>query len=177
MRPLVFIRFVEGHHHNAHHSSITSPFHPVHMHQVLCSRDVCRQHRLDRNAGRTRSALASAHAPSILINNVRSSYPAAAQRSHRWRRTRTDARSHGCPLAYDHGCQYLRESATRRSWSDVRPHGSRGARTVLRGFTTVRDMAGPAFRIKAAIDAKGIPGPRVYPTEVDHLTSRQVPIL
>jgi imidazolonepropionase-like amidohydrolase len=37
-------------------------------------------------------------------------------------------------------------------------------RTVLRGFTTVRDMAGPTFGIKAAIDAGIIPGPRVYPS-------------
>lgn len=37
-------------------------------------------------------------------------------------------------------------------------------RTVLRGFTTVRDMAGPTFGLKAAIDAGVIPGPRVYPS-------------
>lgn len=37
-------------------------------------------------------------------------------------------------------------------------------RTLLRGFTTVRDMAGPTFGIKAAIDAGAIPGPRVYPS-------------
>lgn len=37
-------------------------------------------------------------------------------------------------------------------------------RTVLRGFTTVRDMAGPTFGIKAAIDAGVVPGPRVYPS-------------
>jgi imidazolonepropionase-like amidohydrolase len=35
-------------------------------------------------------------------------------------------------------------------------------RTVLRGCTTVRDMAGPTVGIKAAIDAGVIPGPRVY---------------
>src|SRR3954469_7215024 len=32
-------------------------------------------------------------------------------------------------------------------------------RTLLRGFTTVRDVAGPTFGIKAAIDAGVIPGP------------------
>jgi len=37
-------------------------------------------------------------------------------------------------------------------------------RTLLRGFTTVRDMAGPTFGIKTAIDAGVIPGPRVYPS-------------
>jgi len=37
-------------------------------------------------------------------------------------------------------------------------------RTLMRGFTTVRDMAGPTFGIKRAIDAGVIPGPRVYPS-------------
>lgn len=37
-------------------------------------------------------------------------------------------------------------------------------RTLMRGFTTVRDIAGPVFGIKAAIDAGLIPGPRVYPS-------------
>ncbi len=37
-------------------------------------------------------------------------------------------------------------------------------RTVLRGFTTVRDMAGPTFGIKQAIDSGVIVGPRVYPS-------------
>ena len=37
-------------------------------------------------------------------------------------------------------------------------------RTLLRGFTTVRDMAGDVFGIKQAIDRGTIPGPRVYPS-------------
>ncbi len=37
-------------------------------------------------------------------------------------------------------------------------------RTLLRGFTTVRDMAGDVFGIKLAIDRGTIPGPRVYPS-------------
>jgi imidazolonepropionase-like amidohydrolase len=37
-------------------------------------------------------------------------------------------------------------------------------RTLLRGFTTIRDTGGPTFGIKAAIDAGKIPGPRVYPS-------------
>ena len=37
-------------------------------------------------------------------------------------------------------------------------------RTLLRGFTTVRDVAGPTFGIKAAIDSGVILGPRVYPS-------------
>jgi imidazolonepropionase-like amidohydrolase len=37
-------------------------------------------------------------------------------------------------------------------------------RTLLRGFTMVRDMGDPTFGIKEAIDAGIIPGPRVYPS-------------
>jgi imidazolonepropionase-like amidohydrolase len=37
-------------------------------------------------------------------------------------------------------------------------------RTLMRGFTTVHDMAGPTFGIKEAIDSGVIPGPRVYPS-------------
>jgi imidazolonepropionase-like amidohydrolase len=33
----------------------------------------------------------------------------------------------------------------------------------MRGFTTVRDVAGPTFGMKVAIDARVIP-PRVYPS-------------
>ena len=35
--------------------------------------------------------------------------------------------------------------------------------TLLRGFTTVRDLGGPSFGIKQAIDSGSIPGPRIYP--------------
>lgn len=39
-----------------------------------------------------------------------------------------------------------------------------GAReTLLRGFTTVRDLGGPVFGIKQAIDEGVIVGPRIYP--------------
>jgi len=37
-------------------------------------------------------------------------------------------------------------------------------RTLLRGFTTVRDMGGPSFSFKQAIDAGIIPGPRIFPS-------------
>jgi len=36
--------------------------------------------------------------------------------------------------------------------------------TVMRGFTTVRDMGGPVFGLKRAIDEGVIPGPRIYPS-------------
>lgn len=36
--------------------------------------------------------------------------------------------------------------------------------TLMRGFTTVRDMGGPVFALKRAIDEQIIPGPRIYPS-------------
>lgn len=36
--------------------------------------------------------------------------------------------------------------------------------TLLRGFTTVRDMGGPVFGLKRAIDEQITPGPRIYPS-------------
>ncbi|BAV43066.1 metal-dependent hydrolase family protein [Mycobacterium ulcerans] len=35
--------------------------------------------------------------------------------------------------------------------------------TLLRGFTTVRDLGGPVFGVKQAIDEGSIPGPWIYP--------------
>lgn len=36
--------------------------------------------------------------------------------------------------------------------------------TLLRGFTSVRDLAGPSFGLKRAIDQGITPGPRIYPS-------------
>lgn len=36
--------------------------------------------------------------------------------------------------------------------------------TLMRGFTTVRDLGGPVFCLKRAIDDGLIPGPRIYPS-------------
>src|SRR5262245_19799498 len=36
--------------------------------------------------------------------------------------------------------------------------------TLMRGFTTVRDMGGPSFSLKRAIDEGLLPGPRIYPS-------------
>src|SRR4051794_40108685 len=36
--------------------------------------------------------------------------------------------------------------------------------TLMRGFTTVRDLGGPSLGIKQAIDEGVIPGPRIYPS-------------
>ena len=42
---------------------------------------------------------------------------------------------------------------------------SREARnTLMRGFTTIRDMGGPAFDLKRAIDDGVVIGPRIYPS-------------
>jgi imidazolonepropionase-like amidohydrolase len=37
-------------------------------------------------------------------------------------------------------------------------------RTLMRGFTTVRDVGGPAFPLKRAIDEGKFPGPRIFPS-------------
>lgn len=37
-------------------------------------------------------------------------------------------------------------------------------RTLMRGFTSVRDLGGPVFSFKQAIDGGVIPGPRIYPS-------------
>lgn len=37
-------------------------------------------------------------------------------------------------------------------------------RTLMRGFTTVRDASGPAFALKQAIDRGIVNGPRIYPS-------------
>ncbi len=42
--------------------------------------------------------------------------------------------------------------------------GAEAADTLMRGFTTVRDVGGPAFGLKRAIDEGVIPGPRIYPS-------------
>ena len=34
----------------------------------------------------------------------------------------------------------------------------------MRGFTTIRDMGGPSFALKRAIDEGLLPGPRIYPS-------------
>jgi imidazolonepropionase-like amidohydrolase len=42
--------------------------------------------------------------------------------------------------------------------------GAEAADTLMRGFTTVRDLGGPAFGLKRAIDEGVVPGPRIYPS-------------
>ena len=42
--------------------------------------------------------------------------------------------------------------------------GDEATDTLMRGFTTVRDVGGPAFGLKRAIDRGIIEGPRIYPS-------------
>jgi len=42
--------------------------------------------------------------------------------------------------------------------------GAEATETVLRGFTTVRDLGGPSFGLKRAIDEGILVGPRIYPS-------------
>jgi imidazolonepropionase-like amidohydrolase len=42
--------------------------------------------------------------------------------------------------------------------------GAEASATLLRGFTTVRDLGGPAFGLKRAIDEGTIAGPRIFPS-------------
>src|SRR5579883_38005 len=37
-------------------------------------------------------------------------------------------------------------------------------RTLMRGFTTIRDLGGPSFALKQAVDAGLVRGPRIYPS-------------
>jgi imidazolonepropionase-like amidohydrolase len=42
--------------------------------------------------------------------------------------------------------------------------GRQAKATLMRGFTTVRDLGGPVFGLKRAIDEGAIVGPRIYPS-------------
>jgi len=42
--------------------------------------------------------------------------------------------------------------------------GAEATATLMRGFTSVRDMGGPSFALKRAIDDNILPGPRIYPS-------------
>jgi imidazolonepropionase-like amidohydrolase len=42
--------------------------------------------------------------------------------------------------------------------------GAESTDTLMRGFTTVRDLGGPAFGLKRAIDEGIVSGPRIYPS-------------
>lgn len=46
----------------------------------------------------------------------------------------------------------------------VRLSGEEARKMLLRGFTSVRDVGGPVFGLKAAIDSGRYPGPRIWPS-------------
>jgi imidazolonepropionase-like amidohydrolase len=42
--------------------------------------------------------------------------------------------------------------------------GVEAGATLMRGFTTIRDLGGPSFSLKRAVDEGLLPGPRIYPS-------------
>jgi imidazolonepropionase-like amidohydrolase len=42
--------------------------------------------------------------------------------------------------------------------------GAEATATLMRGFTTIRDLGGPSFALKRAVDEGLLPGPRIYPS-------------
>ena len=42
--------------------------------------------------------------------------------------------------------------------------GAESTRTLMRGFTSVRDVGGNVFGLKQAVDGGVLPGPRIYPS-------------
>ena len=42
--------------------------------------------------------------------------------------------------------------------------GAEATATLMRGFTTIRDLGGPSFALKRAIDDGLLPGPRIFPS-------------
>jgi imidazolonepropionase-like amidohydrolase len=42
--------------------------------------------------------------------------------------------------------------------------GAQAERTLMRGFTSVRDLGGPSFALKRAIDSGMVAGPRIWPS-------------
>ncbi|TXL79645.1 amidohydrolase family protein [Vineibacter terrae] len=42
--------------------------------------------------------------------------------------------------------------------------GEEAGRTLMRGFTSIRDLAGPSFGLKRAIDTDIVAGPRIWPS-------------
>ena len=87
-----------------------------------------------------------------------------ARHGHRRQRPHADARPHRQSLAHD----------ARAPDAGRGHHGDVGytnllasveaAATLMRGFTTVRDMGGPSFGLKRAIDEGLVIGPRIYPS-------------
>lgn len=59
----------------------------------------------------------------------------------------------------------MEEAYNNAHWAYIAARAAKMAENFLmQGFTTVRDMGGPVFGIKQAIDEGIIPGPRIYPS-------------
>jgi imidazolonepropionase-like amidohydrolase len=59
----------------------------------------------------------------------------------------------------------MTEANNSAHWAYVSARATKSASTYLmQGFTTIRDMGGPVFGIKEAIDEGTIVGPRIYPS-------------
>src|SRR5215471_714217 len=46
----------------------------------------------------------------------------------------------------------------------TRAASTQAERTLMRGFTTIRDLGGSVFELKKAIDSGQVVGPRIYPS-------------
>ena len=83
----------------------------------------------------------------------------------RRRRTHADAGADRRALARDAGRAHSGASPmTATSATSISLAGDEATDTLMRGFTTVRDMGGPAFGLKRAIDEGVVAGPRIYPS-------------
>ncbi len=71
---------------------------------------------------------------------------------YRGQRTRAHARPHRRPLACVHGSDAADAPDDRRHELSPAVGGATGSATLMRGFTTIRDLGGPVFGLKRAID-------------------------
>lgn len=59
----------------------------------------------------------------------------------------------------------MNEAYNNAHWAYIGARAAKMAENFLmEGFTTVRDMGGPVFGLKQAIDEGDVPGPRIYPS-------------
>ena len=69
-----------------------------------------------------------------------------------------DGHSHLSLVASPHELEQM-------TWDDIGSRmGVRATNTLMRGFTSVRDLGGPVMGLKKAIDDGTVPGPRIFPS-------------
>lgn len=61
-------------------------------------------------------------------------------------------------------CNTMIDLLTAETYYTQLKAGVEAGKTLMRGFTTIRDAGGPVFGLKRAIDERIIPGPRIYPS-------------